>query len=289
MSHTFEEVCQAALSLPCSPRLLPDLADVLARDDADVEDLARLIQLDPVLTASTVRLANSAFFSASVPVETVADAVMRLGGRELYRLAALSLVARWGAMDAEGYRWEPGDFCRGSLVKGVAAEALAEHTGRVDPSIAFTCGLVQDIGKLAIAFSCAERMPAVRSHVASAQCSWLEAETAVLGYNHTDVSGHLLEEWKFAPLCVAVAQDPYAAKLVDAEERGMAAHLHGAQYLAAAFGAGQGEDSFLFKLNAVLLAEYQISDDTLQVLLPDVVERVRHLLKDKIQVGEITV
>jgi HD-like signal output (HDOD) protein len=289
MSELLDDVCAAALSLPCSPRLLPDLTEVLASDDADVEDLARLIQLDPVLAASTLRLANSAFFSASVPVETVGEAVMRLGARELYRLAALSLVTRWGAIEAPGYGWEAGDFCRASLVKGVAVEALAKAVGRLDPSIAFTCGLVQDIGKLAIAFHCPERLEGVRSQVATTQCNWLEAESAVLGFNHTDVSSRLLEKWRFSPLCVAVARDPFAKSLQIPEEREMAAHLHAAQYLAAFIGVGQGEDAFLFTVDESLLLEHKLSPEIIEGLAPEIIDRVSHLLKDRMQVGAISV
>ena len=133
-------------------------------------------------------MANSVYFSGGACTETVAEAVMRLGARELYRLAALSLASRWMSIEADGYRWEPGDFCRASLVKAVAAEALAQKTGRVDPALAYTCGLVHELGKLAIAFSCADSFNAVRSRCASAGSTWLDAEKAVLGFNHAEVS-----------------------------------------------------------------------------------------------------
>lgn len=289
MPATFDEVCEQALALPCSPRLLPQLTEVLARHDADIEDLSKLIQLDPVLASSTLRLANSAFFGASAPVENVGDAVMRLGARELYRLAALSLAARWMAVEVDGYSWEAGDFCRASLVKAVAAEKLAEHTGLVDPSLAYTGGLVHDIGKLAIAFSCSDRLPSVRSHLAAMGGTWLEAETAVLGFNFSGVSGRLLTEWQFPALCIAAATHPDAEGLETTEERCMAAHLHAAQHLAAAFGAGQGEDAFHFTFNPILLEEFGLTSEVVESQLPDVHEQVARLLKDRVSVGPISV
>lgn len=50
---TLDAVCRAALQLPCSPSLLPRLTEVLRSPDADVSDMAQLIQLDPWLPAAT--------------------------------------------------------------------------------------------------------------------------------------------------------------------------------------------------------------------------------------------
>ncbi len=284
---TLDEVCARALSLPCSPALLPRLITLLERPDADIEDLARLIQLDPVLASATVRMANSVFFSGGAKVGTVADAVMRLGARELYRLAALSLASRWMSIEVEGYRWEAGDFCRASLVKAVAAEALAMRTRRVDPALAYTCGLVHEIGKLAVAFACPEAFAGIRARCTAAGCTWLEAETAELGFNHAAVSARLLAEWKFPEAVVVVAAFNPPAGTIPDEHRALAAHLHAADHLAAAFGAGQGEDAFLYTLNQDLLAEQGLDAETLDAALPVVLERAARLLGERLTNGKI--
>lgn len=282
---TFDEVCTRALALPCSPALLPRLAALLARPDADVEDLAALVSLDPVLASATVRMANSAYFASGTRVESVGQAVLRLGARELYRLAALSLASRWMAIEVKGYRWEAGDFCRASLVKAVAAETLAQSTGKVDPALAYTCGLVHEIGKLAVAFSCAGEFEAIRAKREELGGTWLAAETAVLGFNHAAVSARLLGEWRFPEVCVAVAANNPPGPGLAAEHRALAAHVHAAHHLAAAFGAGQGEDAFLFQLDAELLAEQGIDADTMERALPSVLERATRLLHERLQGG----
>jgi len=284
---TLDEVCARALSLPCSPALLPRLIALLQRPDVGIDELAALIQLDPVLAAATVRMANSVYFSGGAPVETVGEAVMRLGARELYRLAALSMASRWMSIHAEGYRWEAGDFCRASLVKAVAAEALAQRTGRTDPALAYTCGLVHEIGKLAVAFSCAPSFAGIRARQQTSQCTWLEAETAELGFNHAAVSSRLLSEWRFPASCVTVAAfNPPTAGLPE-EHRCVAAHIHAAHHLAAAFGAGQGEDAFLYCLDEKLLADHGIDEAVLEATLPTVFERASHLLSERLNTGRI--
>jgi len=288
MTPTFDQVCARALSLPCSPALLPRLISLLENPDAAIEDLAALIQLDPVLASATVRMANSVFLSGGSPVDSVSQAVMRLGARELYRLAALSLASRWMAIEADGYRWEAGDFCRASLVKAVAAEALAQATGLADPALAYTCGLVHDIGKLAVAFSCAPSFAAIRARTAETGGTWLAAETAELGFNHAAVGARLLSEWRFPEACVAVAaNNPPMPERLTPEQMALAAHVHAAQHLAAALGVGQGEDAFLYELNPGLLAGQGLSEIVLEKTLPVVLERVTRLLGERVAAGKI--
>lgn len=285
---TFDEVCARALSLPCSPALLPRLAELLQRPHADVDDLAGLIGLDPVLASATLRMANSVYFSTGEPVDSVPRAVMRIGVREVYRLAALSLASRWMSIEVDGYRWEAGDFCRASLVKALAAEALAQATGRVDPGLAYTAGLVHEIGKLAIAFSCGAEFGAIRARREADGGAWIAAETRVLGFNHAMVSARLLREWRFSAPCVAVAaHNPPDAALPE-EYRALAAHVHAAHHAAAAFGAGQGEDAYLFRLDSALLAEQGIDAALIERTLPQVLDRATQLLHSRLHTGAVT-
>ena len=284
---TLDDVCRRAQTLPCSPALLPRLIALLERHDTELGELAQLIQVDPALAAATVRMANSAYFGAANPATTVAEAVLRLGVRELYRLAALSLTARWMEIEVDGYRWEAGDFCRASLIKAVAADELARRTGAVDPDLAYTCGLVHEIGKLALAFSCGSSFPAIRARRTALGGTWLEAETDVLGFNHAAVSARLLAEWRFPAACVVVAAHNPPDAAIPVEYRALAAHVHAAQHLAASFGAGQGEDAFLYTLDSALLDEHGLGATVLEAALPDILGRASRLLHEKLSTGRI--
>ncbi len=286
---TFAEVCDKATRLPCSPALLPRLITVLEKDDASIDELESVICIDPALASSTLRLANSAYFaSGSSQVESLSEALMRLGQKEVYKLAALSVASRWMNQKVEGYRWEAGDFCRLSLVEAVAAEYLAEKTGRVDPKTAYTAGLVHEIGKLAFAFACAEQFPEVRKIQAAQSCPWLVAEKQVIGFNHAEVGAELLRRWKFPASFVAVGTYNPPRSDSPAEFLPLLVHLHAAKYLAVTIGAGAAEDGFLFELNAPLLIEWGFSPDVLEASIPDILERAGKLLQERLTHGSLS-
>ena len=286
---SFTDVCEKALRLPCSPSLLPRLITVLEKEDAPIEELEAVIQVDPVLAGSTLRLANSAYFAAgSSRVENLSEAIMRLGQGEIYRLAALSLTSRWMTQKIEGYRWEAGDFCRLALVEAVAAEYLAQKTGRTDPKSAYTAGLVHELGKLAVAYACSEYFPAVRQYQSDKSCVWLQAEKAILGYNHAEVGAELLRRWKFpASLVAVVTHNPPTAE-APAEVLPLLVHVHAAKYVAAAIGVGIAEDGFLFDLNSELLLEWGFTPTVLEAALPEVVERASKLLQERLTHGSLS-
>lgn len=280
---TIEEVCEKALRLPCAPALLPRLGAVLVANDSTAEDMADLIQVDAALATATLRLANSVYFSG-VPVTTIAGAVVRLGQRELYRLAALALVSRWRAVTTTG---DPGDFCRHALCTALAAEVLAETSERIDPQSAYTAGLVCDLGKLAVAHGGAEFFPAIRDQCHARGGTWTDAERDVLGYTHADVAARLLTAWNFPPLLTAAVEFCECPRRGPEEAHALLAHLHAGKYVATSFGAGVSEAGFLFELDTGFLLEWGFTPELLQETMMIVHERSHQRLLGRLTYGAI--
>jgi HD-like signal output (HDOD) protein len=280
---TLDAVCESALRLPCSPALLPRLIAVLESPDSSADQIAELIKLDSALAVSTLRLANSAFFSGGGGTDTVADAVMRLGQRELFRLAALALVSRWEPVSDHT---EPGNFSRHALCTALAAEVLAERTEQIDPSSAYTAGLVCDLGKLVIVHACARFFPAIRDHT-SGGATWSQAEVAVLGYTHAEVGGRLLRRWKFPASLVLAAEFCEKPALAPVHVHALIAHVHAAKYIATSLGAGVAEGGFLFEVNSTFLLKHGFTPGIMEETRPVVHDRAKTRLQDGLTNGLI--
>lgn len=241
--------------------------------------------VDAALAAATLRLANSAYFNTGEPITTVADAVLRLGHRELYRLAALALVSRW-EKGANG-RGGPGDFCRHALCTALAAEVLAESSEKIDPQTAYTAGLICDLGKLAVAHACGSFFPALRAYCEANRCAWSLAEKELLGYSHAEVGAELLKGWKFPGLLVTAAEFCECPALAPVDALPLLAHLHAAKYVATSFGPGVAEDGFLFELDSNFLVEWGFTSELLEEAMTIVHDRAQARLQDKLTHGAL--
>lgn len=246
-----------------------------------------MISLDASLAGATLRLANSAAFARG-KVDSLEDAIFRLGAREIFRLAALVLVNRWESSQNLSPRWEPGDFSRHALITAIGAEVLAETTGQVNPRTAYTAGLISDLGKLALAHSCAEFYPTILRYCEQTVSTLEQAERAVLGYHHGDVSARMLQTWNFPAVFVQVAIHQLRPEEAPADVMPLLSHVLAAKYLAVSMGPGVSSDGFLFSVPGGFLTEWGFSSELLEKAMPTVLERASARLADKLTHGAVS-
>lgn len=276
-------VCELARNIPCSLDLLPRLLACLNSGKATADDLVEIIQQDPGLAANTLRLANSAGFSNGTRCDSLRDAVLLLGRYEIFRFAATILAGQWLRHDVSGYGWEPGDLYKHSMCVAVAAQVLAkDETNKklnVDPSVAFTAGLIHDLGKLIIAYVLgADQFEDIRKFQEKEECSWRKAEHQLLGYDHTDIGGTLLMGWNYPANLVQVVCYYSRPKLASKQEYELVTLIHAAKQLALMIGTGVGEDGFLGEIDTEALAEFDFTPERLEDALPEVLSEMERVM-----------
>jgi putative nucleotidyltransferase with HDIG domain len=132
------------------PSIALNVLELLRDPKVDAAALARAIELDAALSAGVLALANSAVFRGVSKVETLRDAVARLGLSEVARLtAALSTRALYRGMRAElelfGATWN-GLFYHAATVARAGAE-LSRSRKLGEPDRVFLAGMLHDVGK----------------------------------------------------------------------------------------------------------------------------------------------
>jgi HD-like signal output (HDOD) protein len=184
-------------SLPCIPKVAQDLIQQFDNPHTNVDSIARNIALDPVIAAKVLRLANSARFRGSRESASVEDAAMRLGFNTLRTLVLASAVT--GAFQAP-----PGFDLKGfwghSFQVASISRLLAKTRG-VAVEIAFTCGMMHNIGELLIQTGVpelAERLNQNGKDMGAAQRVALE--TLQLGFGFPEVGAELARLWQLPEL-----------------------------------------------------------------------------------------
>ena len=271
-----DAIIDQVTSLPPAPRILPDLLRVLRQDEADAAEVVRLIKFDPALTAQVLRRCNSVHFGFAEPVQDLAQAVMRIGMREIYRIVANVIGERTLGASQPGYGIEQGELWKHCAVTAVVAQTIAQEHGG-DPSMVFTAALLHDIGKLVLSTALEGAYGEVITLIEQGQHSFLEAEKAILGVEHAEIGGRLLARWNFPDSLVRAVwyhHDPAQAQ--PAEQ--LAAYVHLGDVLAHLLGHGYGHQAYAVRSRAEALDILKITAQDVEQLLIKTASRVEETL-----------
>ena len=168
------------------------------------EQVADIIGFDPSLSARVLRIANSSYYGFPRKIETVVDAVGLIGEIELRNLVLATTVV--GAMNALRYQGIDIDrFWLHCLRSGILARLLAKSVGGTNAEILFLGGILHDLGILVIYQQHSILAGAVARQIEEHHQLRDQAEREVLGFDHAEVGGLLVEAWGLSPnLCELV-------------------------------------------------------------------------------------
>ena len=192
---------------PSPSQVALDLLDLLQSQSAGVNETAAIVRLDPILTAKTVKLANSVLYRGLRPTVAVEDAVMRIGMQALARLAlGLSLI---DVSAAVADHFDLARYWSSALARAIAMQALAHRVRGWSTAELFTLGLLCDIGRLTLACAAPEESAEVALACATPE-ELRHSERLHFGFDHRQLSAALLRRWSF-PEPMTAAIDPEQA------------------------------------------------------------------------------
>jgi len=204
--------------LPALPTVVLKVLQSFQQENPDIDQLVREIGQDQGLATRVLRLANSPFYGLQSKVGTLHDAITVLGFRNVR--AAVAGVAVMRCFAHNNYPdFNVNDFWNHCTAVALASRAIARLC-RQPEELAFTAGLVHDIGSLALLTGFPVEMGEVLAYMHQHDCVIREAERDVLGIAHPEVGELLLRHWHFpAVICEAVRghhdPDDAAAGLAD--------------------------------------------------------------------------
>jgi len=150
-ARVIERFMSEKIDIAAFPSRAAQVLRILDEPNFDIGQLVLVTQRDPVISVSVLRAANSAAFAGITRIESVRDAVMRLGAqtvagiatvataRGLFDEGALTTRSRFG--EAYSRLWLQ------SVTTAFTAGAFASSTRAGDLERSFLSGMLHDIGK----------------------------------------------------------------------------------------------------------------------------------------------
>ncbi len=200
-----ERYLNGVASLPPAPMLMTELLALFQDPDRDVDHAVELISYEPVLTAQILRTCNSACFAGEQRPGDIFEAVSRIGFYQVYSLVVSIFGARAKSMEGADQGVKVDELWRHSVAVAVSAAAVAEETGQAK-TVAFTAGLLHDIGKLVLASAERERYARLIQSAKDQGLALSALERSALGTDHAELGGELMSRWKLPPDVVAAVR-----------------------------------------------------------------------------------
>ena len=189
---TLDQLPDHAGALPSLPEVVNYLIRALNDDGANLETLAHHINSDPAIVARLLAAANSVNTGLSKRVHSTGQAILLGADRIANIVLASALIYRY---DTHTSGFNARLLWQHSLGVATCARVLAEQTG-IDPELAFTSGLLHDIGQLLMyTASPTHFLQALDRHL-NEDIPLFIAERAVFGYDHCDAGRVLASTWK---------------------------------------------------------------------------------------------
>jgi HD-like signal output (HDOD) protein len=179
--------------VPPFPPVAAKLLELLADPDVDANEVADLLSGDATFTGRLLQRANSARFGVMANITSVRRAVALLGldtARQITLAQATAAYAS-GALKTEALRrsWQH------SVATAVLAEEIA-FACEMYTSVAFTGGIMHDIGRLGLLVAHAEEYQRLISEAPERGMHLLDLEHEVFGFNHAEAGRMLIERWR---------------------------------------------------------------------------------------------
>lgn len=183
------------LALPSMPLIATKCNELLANPKARLQDVATEIERDPFTAASLLRMANSASMGGSTQIQSIPQAVSRLGVRQLQtffmHLAMRSIATSRDQRIAKQFKriWEH------SVAVAIVSRDLTAFLDNVDGETAYQVGLLHDIGKPIVGVMLVE---AERALAGQRGAAWIDSNEwlRIVQDCHRPVGLALAEKWR---------------------------------------------------------------------------------------------
>jgi len=259
-----DHILRLAQKLPTSPQIFGKLCLLLDDLNADAGKVVDLIGVDAGLTARVLRLSNSVFFRGSLSVDSLEEAIGRVGFREVHKIVGIAMTEQAFKDGLPSYQLSAKEIFENSVATALAMELIARAAAE-DEHEAYTVGLLRQIGKLVLGRVLEKEHPGVICPDDEDICVWEREHFNITSHETTAL---VLEAWKLPPevhLGIRHHHEPEAHR----KDGKLGVILHLACWVVQMMGYGLKSEARLWELTPERLAFAGVSEEAIRGCVDD--------------------
>jgi HD-like signal output (HDOD) protein len=182
--------------VPTAPPVYFRLVQILEATDAHLEEIGRIMGEDSAMTAKLLQMVNSSPFGLRRIITDPSEAVAHLGVVQTKALALLVQVfSNYCAENTS--RFSLDQWWRHSTTTAKLARAITQSETRdaLQADLAFTAGLLHDVGKLFHAVNCPQEYNTLLTQAERNDMLYVDVERHLLGTTHAELGACVFGTW----------------------------------------------------------------------------------------------
>ncbi len=212
-----ENITERIKTLPPLPKSFHEINAICANENGTINQLAKVIETDPMLVANLLKVANSPLYSFRREIRSVLQAISLFGMSTTRALTTDVSIKKLLNVDIEPYGLVPEDFVQ---ISALQSRLMREWYVKVDKKkldVLFLSALMQETGKILIADEVVKNDEVVpfKSEIETA-VNIAEVEKSFVGITTAQVTSKIFEHWGFDEIMVEAIR--YADSVEDAPE-----------------------------------------------------------------------
>lgn len=200
-----QEAIRRIRELPTLPSILLRIIETVNDPDSSALDLGQHIAADQSLSATILRVVNSAYYGFYRQVNSVTTAIVILGFHEVRNLALMAKAFQ--AFADSNSRYDRRQLWRHSLATAMAAERIARLRRLNADGGHFIAGLLHDLGKVVLDTLYPVEYALVVRRAHNEKTPVLDQEIRAFNLDHTQAGAMLAGHWNLpTPVAEAMAR-----------------------------------------------------------------------------------
>lgn len=237
--------------MPTVPQIYNEL-NILIQENASVEEIALKLEEDPAVTSNILKMANSAFYNAKTG--SIRQAIMYIGLINVKNIILTNAVFGNDGLDSKirKIHWDHVSMTN-KILNAMYVELLGKKLNNNISSV----GLLHDVGSIVFMSNFPVEFNKIVKKVNEKKgLSFSDMERDLVGFNHEELGGHLLDLWGLPYPIIEAAlyhHDPFNQQVINRE---LVVSMHIANFHAWKI---MGSDEFHEPLDNMAFAELKIT------------------------------
>lgn len=198
------------------PQVALKIIRMINTENYEMKQIANQVKHDQIISAKVITLSNSAMFSPRRRIESVGQALVMLGEKRLLQMVISASIELFFQDSIGGYSLCKGGLYHHATGTAEAARIIAGHLKLVPSDVAYTAGLLHDIGKVVLDQFVSPRYPMFYREMFESGNRLVKVEKQLIGTSHVDAGKRLAELWQLPESLtevIAYHHDPEKAEI----------------------------------------------------------------------------